>query len=203
MIIGSVIKIPNFTGYGCVRSFKRLIRSRQNNRMWRFCKVKLATHLATGEKVAIKIMDKGILGADLPRVKLELKALQNLSHENICKLYQMIETESHFFIVMEYCSGGELFDHIIEKNRLTESESRMFFRQIISAVAYLHNLGYAHRDLKPENILLDKYQNLKLIDFGLCAKPDGGMTSLLATSCGSPTYAAPELVLGSNTWVQK
>lgn len=161
-----------------------------------FAKVKLATHLATGEKVAIKIMDKGILGADLPRVKLELKALQNLSHENICKLYQMIETESHFFIVMEYCSGGELFDHIIEKNRLTESESRMFFRQIISAVAYLHNLGYAHRDLKPENILLDKYQNLKLIDFGLCAKPDGGMTSLLATSCGSPTYAAPELVLG-------
>ncbi|XP_074027901.1 maternal embryonic leucine zipper kinase isoform X2 [Leptinotarsa decemlineata] len=97
---------------------------------------------------------------------------------------------------MEYCSGGELFDHIVEKNRLTESESRMFFRQIVSAVAYLHSLGYAHRDLKPENILLDKHQNLKLIDFGLCAKPEGGMENPLSTSCGSPTYAAPELVLG-------
>lgn len=98
---------------------------------------------------------------------------------------------------MEYCSGGELFDHIVEKNRCTESESRMFFRQIVSAVAYLHSLGYAHRDLKPENVLLDKDQNLKLIDFGLCARPEGGIQSPLFTSCGSPTYAAPELVLGN------
>ncbi|XP_072390879.1 maternal embryonic leucine zipper kinase-like isoform X2 [Diabrotica undecimpunctata] len=161
-----------------------------------FAKVKLATHLATGEKVAIKIMDKALLGADLARVKLEISALKTVSHENICKLYEVIETETHMFIVMEYCSGGELFDHIVEKNRLTESESRMFFRQIVSAVAYLHSLGYAHRDLKPENILLDKHQNLKLIDFGLCAKPDGGMQNPLYTSCGSPTYAAPELVQG-------
>ncbi|KAJ8930208.1 hypothetical protein NQ314_017016 [Rhamnusium bicolor] len=165
-----------------------------------FAKVKLATHIATGEKVAIKIMDKGALGDDLPRVKLELKALQTLSHEHICKLYQVIETETIFFIIMEYCSGGELFDHIVEKNRLSESESRMFFRQIVSAVAYLHSLGYAHRDLKPvsylKNVLLDKFQNLKLIDFGLCARPSGGMESPLYTSCGSPTYAAPELVLG-------
>ncbi|KAJ8983765.1 hypothetical protein NQ317_006097 [Molorchus minor] len=148
-------------------------------------------------KVAIKIMDKISLGDDLPRVKLELKALQTLSHEHICKLFQVIETDGHFFIVMEYCSGGELFDHIVEKNRLSESESRMFFRQIVSAVAYLHSLGYAHRDLKPENVLLDRYQNLKLIDFGLCARPLDGMDSPLYTSCGSPTYAAPELVLGN------
>ncbi|CAH1099200.1 unnamed protein product [Psylliodes chrysocephalus] len=161
-----------------------------------FAKVKLATHLATGEKVAVKIMDKALLGADLARVKLEISALKSLSHENICKLYEVIEIETHIFLVMEYCSGGELFDHIVEKNRLTESESRMFFRQIVSAVAYLHTLGYAHRDLKPENILLDRHQNLKLIDFGLCAKPEGGMANPLYTSCGSPTYAAPELVQG-------
>ncbi|CAH1998590.1 unnamed protein product [Acanthoscelides obtectus] len=161
-----------------------------------FAKVKVGAHISTGEKVAIKIMDKAALDSDLPRVKLELKALQTLSHENICKLFQVIETETHFFLIMEYCSGGELFDHIIEKNRLSESESRMFFRQIVSAVAYLHSSGFAHRDLKPENVLLDKYQNLKLIDFGLCANPDGGMTSPLLTSCGSPTYAAPELVMG-------
>lgn len=68
---------------------------------------------------------------------------------NPTELFQVIETETHFFIVVEYCSGGELFDHIVEKNRLSESESRMFFRQIVSAVAYIHSLGYVHRDLKP------------------------------------------------------
>ncbi|XP_043270307.1 maternal embryonic leucine zipper kinase-like isoform X2 [Venturia canescens] len=99
-------------------------------------------------------------------------------------------------MIIEHCSGGELFDHIVDKNRLSESESRKFFRQIVSAVAYLHSLGYAHRDLKPENVLLDRDQNLKLIDFGLCAKPKGGMQAHLYTSCGSPTYAAPELILG-------
>lgn len=66
--------------------------------------------------------------------------------------FKVIETETHFFIVIEYCSGGELFDHIVERNRLSESESRMFFRQIVSGVAYLHSLGYAHRDLKPVRI---------------------------------------------------
>ncbi|KAL1516515.1 hypothetical protein ABEB36_000423 [Hypothenemus hampei] len=161
-----------------------------------FAKVKLATHLATGEKVAIKIMDKKLLGEDLHRVTRELHALKNLQHGNICQLYQVLESESHFFIVMEYCSGGELFDHIVEKKRLTESESRTFFGQIVSAVAYLHSMGYAHRDLKPENVLLDKNQKLKLIDFGLCAKPDGGIENPLKTSCGSPMYAAPELILG-------
>ncbi|XP_076239401.1 maternal embryonic leucine zipper kinase [Calliopsis andreniformis] len=161
-----------------------------------FAKVKLATHIATGEKVAIKIMDKTALGVDLPRVKLEVEALKTLLHQHICRLYQVIETESHYFMVIEYCSGGELFDHIVEKNRLSETESRKFFRQIVSAVAYLHSLGYAHRDLKPENVLLDKEENLKLIDFGLCAKPKNGIESHLQTSCGSPTYAAPELILG-------
>ncbi|XP_016921262.1 maternal embryonic leucine zipper kinase-like [Apis cerana] len=161
-----------------------------------FAKVKLATHIATGEKVAIKIMDKTSLGDDLPRVKLEVQALKTLLHQHICRLYQVIETESHYFMVIEYCSGGELFDHIVEKNKLSETESRKFFRQIVSAVAYLHSLGYAHRDLKPENVLLDKEENLKLIDFGLCAKPKNGIDSHLQTSCGSPTYAAPELILG-------
>ncbi|XP_033230072.1 maternal embryonic leucine zipper kinase-like isoform X2 [Belonocnema kinseyi] len=161
-----------------------------------FAKVKLATHIATGEKVAIKIMEKSALGDDLPRVKLEIEAMKTLLHKHVCRLYQVIETESHYFMVIEYCSGGELFDHIVEKNRLSETESRKFFRQIVSAVAYLHSLGYAHRDLKPENVLLDRDQNLKLIDFGLCAKPKGGMQNHLYTSCGSPTYAAPELILG-------
>jgi maternal embryonic leucine zipper kinase len=77
----------------------------------------------------------------------------------------VIETETHFFIVIEYCSGGELFDHIVERNRLTESESRMFFRQIVSGVAYLHSLGYAHRDLKPVSMtsLLGKNSNFLIL----------------------------------------
>ncbi|KFM82497.1 Maternal embryonic leucine zipper kinase, partial [Stegodyphus mimosarum] len=143
-------------------------------------------------------MDKAALGDDLPRVQLEIEAMQELSHPNICKLYQVIETEKTFFLILEYCPGGELFDYIIEKDRLSEKEARHFFRQIISAVAFVHEKGYAHRDLKPENLLLDSEQTLKLIDFGLCAKPKTGMQQQLDTCCGSPAYAAPELILGAN-----
>ena len=111
-------------------------------------------------------------------------------------LIQVIETETKIFMVLEYCPGGELFDYIVDRERLCESEARAFFRQIVAAVAYIHHSGYAHRDLKPENILIDEDQELKLIDFGLCANPSGGMGSVLETCCGSPAYAAPELVTG-------
>lgn len=161
-----------------------------------FAKVKLAIHVLTGEKVAIKIMDKQTLGEDLPRIQVEIAALKELSHQHICRLYQVVETESKIFLVLEYCPGGELFDYIVERERLEEVEARQFFRQIVAAVAYIHYRGYAHRDLKPENLLLDEDQNLKLIDFGLCAKPKGGMTTQLETCCGSPAYAAPELITG-------
>lgn len=161
-----------------------------------FAKVKLAVHVLTGEKVAIKIMDKRSLGDDICRVKLEIEALKALNHQNICRLYQVIETERKIFLVLEYCPGGELFDYIVEKDKLSEKEARMFFRQIASAVAYVHSKGYAHRDLKPENLLLDEEQNIKLIDFGLCAKPKGGVQDQLDTCCGSPAYAAPELISG-------
>uniref|UniRef100_A0A0K2TXA4 non-specific serine/threonine protein kinase n=1 Tax=Lepeophtheirus salmonis TaxID=72036 RepID=A0A0K2TXA4_LEPSM len=163
-----------------------------------FAKVKLATHVLTGAKVAIKIMDKKQLGEDLPRVRLEIEAMKVLRHQNICQLLQVIETEMKIFMILEYCPGGELFDYIVDRDRLCESESREFFRQIVAAVAYIHESGYAHRDLKPENILIDEDQHLKLIDFGLCANPRGGMASVLETCCGSPAYAAPELVTGKN-----
>ncbi|KAM4594092.1 maternal embryonic leucine zipper kinase [Fundulus diaphanus] len=161
-----------------------------------FAKVKLGRHLLTGEKVAIKIMNKKDLGDDLPRVKLEIEAMRNLSHQHICRLYHVIETSMQIFMVLEYCPGGELFDYIIAKDRLSEQETRVFFRQIVSAMAYVHSQGYAHRDLKPENLLIDEDHNLKLIDFGLCAKPKGGLGYELMTCCGSPAYAAPELVQG-------
>ncbi|GAA6214694.1 maternal embryonic leucine zipper kinase [Lates japonicus] len=161
-----------------------------------FAKVKLGRHIQTGEKVAIKIMNKKDLGDDLPRVKVEIEAMKNLSHQHICRLYQVIETSTQIFMVLEYCVGGELFDYIIAKDRLSEEETRVFFRQIVSAMAYVHSQGYAHRDLKPENLLIDEDHNLKLIDFGLCAKPKGGLGYELMTCCGSPAYAAPELIQG-------
>ncbi|XP_064295121.1 maternal embryonic leucine zipper kinase isoform X2 [Phalacrocorax carbo] len=161
-----------------------------------FAKVKLAEHLLTGEKVAIKIMDKLALGDDLPRVKIEIEAMKNLCHQHICQLYHVIETSRKIFMVLEYCPGGELLDYVISKDRLSEEEARVFFRQIVSAVAYVHSRGYAHRDLKPENLLIDEERNLKLIDFGLCAKPKGGLDYHLSTCCGSPAYAAPELIQG-------
>uniref|UniRef100_A0A3Q3RG21 Maternal embryonic leucine zipper kinase n=1 Tax=Mastacembelus armatus TaxID=205130 RepID=A0A3Q3RG21_9TELE len=161
-----------------------------------FAKVKLGRHILTGEKVAIKIMNKKDLGEDLPRVKVEIEAMKNLSHQHVCRLYQVIETSTHIFMVLEYCPGGELFDYIVAKDRLSEEETRVFFRQIASAMAYVHSQGYAHRDLKPENLLIDENRNLKLIDFGLCAKPKGGLSYELMTCCGSPAYAAPELIQG-------
>ncbi|XP_070773645.1 maternal embryonic leucine zipper kinase [Enoplosus armatus] len=161
-----------------------------------FAKVKLGRHILTGEKVAIKIMNKKDLGDDLPRVKVEIEAMKNLSHQHVCRLYHVIETSTQIFMVLEYCPGGELFDYIIAKDRLSEEETRVFFRQIVSAMAYVHSQGYAHRDLKPENLLIDGDHNLKLIDFGLCAKPKGGLGYELMTCCGSPAYAAPELIQG-------
>ncbi|KAK3696487.1 hypothetical protein QZH41_011798 [Actinostola sp. cb2023] len=171
-----------------------------------FAKVKLGVHHLTGEKVspavtavlvAIKMMNKAALGLlKLPRVKREISAMKDLWHQHVCQLYQVIETGENIFMILEYAQGGELFDYIIAKDRLKEDESRGFFRQIISAVAYIHEKGYAHRDLKPENLLLDEDQNIKLIDFGLVAKPEGGMMEMLETCCGSPAYAAPELVSG-------
>ncbi|KAH7956183.1 maternal embryonic leucine zipper kinase [Rhipicephalus sanguineus] len=161
-----------------------------------FAKVKLAVHVLTGEKVAIKIIGKCSLGMDLRRVNLEIAALKDFAHQNICRLYQVIETSYRIYLVLEYCPGGELFDYVVQRKRLDEDEARHFFRQIVSAVAYVHRRGYAHRDLKPENLLLDADCNVKLIDFGLCAKPRTGMAASLRTSCGSAEYAAPELLAG-------
>ncbi|XP_059869370.1 maternal embryonic leucine zipper kinase isoform X4 [Delphinus delphis] len=163
-----------------------------------FAKVKLAFHILTGELVAIKIMDKNALGSDLPRVKTEIDALKNLRHQHICQLYHVIETANKIFMVLEYCPGGELFDYIISQDRLSEEETRVVFRQIVSAVAYVHSQGFAHRDLKPENLLFDEDHKLKLIDFGLCAKPKGNKDYHLQTCCGSLAYAAPELIQGKS-----
>ncbi|KAF5395161.1 Non-specific serine/threonine protein kinase [Paragonimus heterotremus] len=152
----------------------------------------IAIHAITRQKVAIKILDKRKLGADAFRVRSEIEALKQLNHKYIYKLYQVVETQYYFYLVVEYLPGGELFDYILQKEHLSEVEARVIFRQIVSAIGYIHSKNYAHRDLKPENILLDNDQNVRIIDFGLCAK--NTVNTMLNTFCGSFAYAAPEVL---------
>lgn len=164
-----------------------------------FAEVHLAEHRPTGMKVAIKIMSKANLKnmGDLHRAYREIEAMKRLGcHQHICQLYQVVENEENIYLVLEYISGGELFDYIVSREKLSEKESRSIFRQIISAVAFIHSKGLAHRDLKPENMLLDSNNSIKLIDFGLASDPSTSLMIPLATCCGSPAYAAPELISG-------
>lgn len=134
-----------------------------------FGKVKLGIHSHTQEKVAIKILEKSKISdvADVERVTREINILKQVRHPNIIQLYEIIETPKQLFLVMEYVSEGELFDHIVKKKRLKEAEACEYFQQILAGVEYLHELGIVHRDLKPENLLIDFNRRVKLVDFGL------------------------------------
>ena len=162
-----------------------------------FSVVKLGEHIKTKKKVAIKILDKEKIKSkeDLTRIKREIKILSILDHPNIIKTYKISETPKKYYIIMEYCEGGELFDYIVEKERLDEFESSIFFYQLINALDYIHSKGVAHRDLKPENLLLSQNKNIKIIDFGLSNFFETGVGGL-ATPCGSPSYASPEIIKG-------
>ncbi|GAA0146990.1 non-receptor serine/threonine protein kinase [Lithospermum erythrorhizon] len=161
-----------------------------------FGKVKIAEHVLTGHKVAIKILNRRkIKNMEMEeKVRREIKILRLFMHPHIIRLYEVIETPSDIYVVMEYVKSGELFDYIVEKGRLQEDEARNFFQQIISGVEYCHRNMVVHRDLKPENLLLDSKCNVKIADFGLSNVMRDG--HFLKTSCGSPNYAAPEVISG-------
>ncbi|KAE9552322.1 hypothetical protein FO519_004447 [Halicephalobus sp. NKZ332] len=160
-----------------------------------FAKVKLARHTSTGMDVAIKIIDKTALNqSSLQKLFREVRIMKQLDHPNIVKLYQVMETETTLFLVMEYASGGEVFDYLVAHGRMKEKEARAKFRQIVSAVQYLHSKNIIHRDLKAENLLLDSAMNIKIADFGFSNNFSPG--NKLDTFCGSPPYAAPELFQG-------
>ena len=161
-----------------------------------FGKVKLGAHSLTGEKVAVKILEKDKIkdSSDVERVSREIKILKLVKHPNVIGLYEIIETQKQLYLIMEYACGGELFDYIVARSRLKEQQACLFFQQLLSGIEYLQRVGVVHRDLKPENLLLDENKNLKIVDFGLSNLYRAEET--LKTACGSPCYAAPEMIAG-------
>ena len=161
-----------------------------------FAKVRLATQIHIKEKCAIKIVDKRLIEGtkDIQRLKKEIKILKSIRHKNIIQLFDIMESKTNLYFVLEYCKGGELFDYIVKNKRLKEGEACIFFQQIINGVEYLHNQGIIHRDLKPENLLLDYKNNIKISDFGLSTF--FSKNNFLQTACGTPFYAPPEMLEG-------
>lgn len=193
-----------------------------------FGKVKLGWKKDGSVQVAIKLIRRESLGTNpsrLPKIYREIAILETLAHPNIVKLHEMVETSQFIGIILEYASGGELFDYILTHRYLKDNTARKLFAQLISGVGYLHKKGIVHRDLKLENLLLDRNRNIIITDFGfantfdprdeLGDETEQNLTNrdyvkkmnleqvrngtrrgdLMATSCGSPCYAAPELVV--------
>ena len=158
--------------------------------------VRIATHIITGEKVAVKMLfkEKIVEESDKKRLEREIKILKILRHNNIVQLYNVINTSSTIYLVMEYIKGKELFEIIVHKKKLSELDSLRYYQQLISGIEYLGKIRVAHRDLKPENLLIDSKNNLKIADFGLSNIYKHN--ELLSTACGSPCYAAPEMLAG-------
>ena len=193
-----------------------------------FGKVKLGWKRDGSVQVAIKLIRRESLGSNpsrLPKIHREISILETLQHPNIVKLHEMVETREYIGIILEYASGGELFDYILNHRYLKDHTARKLFAQLVSGVGYLHKKGIVHRDLKLENLLLDRNRNIIITDFGfantfdpvdeLGEEIESNLTNrdyvkktgldriangvrrgdLMATSCGSPCYAAPELVV--------
>ncbi|XP_062161137.1 CBL-interacting serine/threonine-protein kinase 23 isoform X1 [Alnus glutinosa] len=162
-----------------------------------FAKVKFARNVVTGDNVAIKILDKEkvLKHKMIGQIKREISTMKLIRHPNVIRMYEVMASKTKIYIVLEFVTGGELFDKIASKGRFKEDEARKYFQQLINAVDYCHSRGVFHRDLKPENLLLDASGVLKVSDFGLSALPqqvreDG----LLHTTCGTPNYVAPEVI---------
>ncbi|KAK4204012.1 putative serine/threonine-protein kinase [Triangularia verruculosa] len=199
-----------------------------------FGKVKLGWKQEGGVQVAIKLIKKDQLGSNpsrMAKIMREVAILKQLTHPNIVRLHKMEESERHYGIVLEYASGGELFDYILNHRYLKDNAARRLFAQLVSGVGYLHKKGIVHRDLKLENLLLDRNRNIIITDFGFAntfdpaeelseeeelnltdrefvkrmgldrVKPSGSRKGdLMQTSCGSPCYAAPELVVSDSLY---
>lgn len=199
-----------------------------------FGKVKMGWKKEGGVQVAIKLIRRESLDHNptrLPKIYREISILRELRHPNIVRLHEMVETDRHIGLILEYASGGELFDHILNHRYLKDNAARRLFAQLVSGVGYLHKKGIVHRDLKLENLLLDRNRNIIITDFGFAntftpgdelgedieynltnkdfvrklglehLQPNGHRRGdLMQTSCGSPCYAAPELVVSDSLY---
>ncbi|KAK9894120.1 Pkinase-domain-containing protein, partial [Cystobasidium minutum MCA 4210] len=169
-----------------------------------FGKVKLGVHAQRwGEEVAIKLIKKGNVNdaAKSLKVQREIDVLRMIKHPHIVRLVDVVETDRYIGIVLEYASGGELFEYILAHKHLRENVACKLFAQLVSGVGYLHSKKIVHRDLKLENLLLDRNRNIIITDFGFANRFNDAGSDLMATSCGSPCYAAPELVLQDGQYV--
>ncbi|CAF1711978.1 unnamed protein product [Brassica napus] len=162
-----------------------------------FAKVYHACNVTTGKSMAMKVVakEKVIKVGMVEQIKREISVMSMVKHPNIVELHEVMASKSKIYFAMELVRGGELFAKV-SKGRLREDVARVYFQQLISAVDFCHSRGVYHRDLKPENLLLDEEGNLKVTDFGLSAltehlKQDG----LFHTTCGTPAYVAPEVIL--------
>ncbi|KAH0862288.1 hypothetical protein HID58_079499 [Brassica napus] len=160
-------------------------------------KVKLATDTVSGQSFAVKIIDKSRTSRiNVPfQIKREIRTLKVLKHPNIVRLHEVLASKTKIYMVLECVTGGDLFDRIVSKGKLSETEGRKMFQQLIDGISYCHNKSIFHRDLKLENVLLDANGHIKITDFGLSAvsqhfREDG----LLHTTCGSPNYVTPEVL---------
>lgn len=163
-----------------------------------FSKVKLGQD-DSGKQYAVKIIDKEQLVREHmeEQLKREISIMRMLNHPNIVKLFDVLQTQNHIYLVLELVTGGELFDRIVQAKKFDENTGRRFFQQLIVALHFCHRNGVAHRDLKPENLLVDDRDNIKITDFGLAnlQKGDpGAAANLLSTVCGTPNYVAPEVL---------
>jgi len=161
-----------------------------------FSKVKLSIDTETGQKWAIKIIDKEKLAKERleEQLKREIAIMKSLKHEHIVQLREVMQTANHIYLVLEVVTGGELFDRIVQSKRLDEDTARSYFQQLVLAVHYCHQHNIAHRDIKPENLLLDENNMLKISDFGLSNLQPKDTKALLQTVCGTPNYVAPEVL---------
>ncbi|KAK7372923.1 hypothetical protein VNO80_06313 [Phaseolus coccineus] len=160
-----------------------------------FAKVKFAQNTETGESVAMKVLDRStiIKHKMVDQIKMEISIMKLVRHPYVVRLYEVLASRTKIYIILEFITGGELFDKIVSHGRLSEADSRRYFQQLIDGVDYCHSKGVYHRDLKPENLLLDSQGNIKISDFGLSAFPEQGV-SMLRTTCGTPNYVAPEVL---------
>ena len=159
-------------------------------------KVKLARHMKTNELVAIKIIKKSSFETKpnlQGKIHREIALMKLLDHPHILKLIDVLEGAHHLHLVLEYAEQGELFDFLVRSQSLKEDVAMDIFRQLIYGLDYLHSHSICHRDLKPENILLDNFGHIKIADFGFARWMKENIAD---TSCGSPHYAAPEVIRG-------